>query len=205
VTGSTLHSAIGLRGLKEQKNHFEKFIEGQEMSVTAESECRMQHGLKHDIDALATLIGRFLPAFYPDAVFIEEGCYIIPGTSVDVLGVVSPDGSIRSSLPTTENKVNSVIAAIEIQCPFLYVSYSETSTTGLKVSLSPDLWDIVWNEAVELYDVDTVPKPTKSRPNTKEIKGRIKDFVITNVQMLCELPSCKISIDRVITSVAENV
>jgi hypothetical protein len=192
--------------------------------------------MKHEIDALATLIRRFLPAFYPDAVFIEEGCYIIHVTSADVLCVVSPDKSIRSSLPTMENKENSVITVIEIKCPYplnrqtsvhytlleyyvcpcladmavlktdqlLYVSYSETSTMVLKVSFSPDLWDMIWNEAVELYDVDTVPKPTKSRPNTKEIKGRIKDFVITNVQMLCELPSCKISIDRVIISVAEN-
>ena len=99
LTGSTLHSAIGFRELTEQKMHFSKFMEGHEMSVTPETERRLQHGVKHEINAVATLIGRFLPAFYPEAIFIEEGCYIIPGVRSDILGVVSPDGSIRSSLP----------------------------------------------------------------------------------------------------------
>ena len=70
------------------------------MSVTPEVERRLQHGVKHEINAVATLIGRFLPVFYPDAIFIEEGCYIIPGVASDISpGVVSPDGSIGSSLP----------------------------------------------------------------------------------------------------------
>ena len=62
----------------------------------------------------------------------------------------------------------------------MYVSYSETSTTVLKVSFSADLWTMILNEVVDLYNKDTVTKPTKSRPQTKEIKDRIKDFVRTN-------------------------
>ena len=61
VAGSTLHSAIGLRGLKKQNVHFSKFMEGHEMSVTPEVEPRLQHGMKDEINAVATLIGRFLP------------------------------------------------------------------------------------------------------------------------------------------------
>lgn len=118
VTGSTLHSAIGLRGLKEQNMHFSKFMEGHEMFVTPETERRLQREVKHEINAVVTLIGRFLPAFYPEAIFIEEGCYIIPGVRSDILGVVSPDGSIRSSLPKKDNSEQNVIAAIEIKCPF---------------------------------------------------------------------------------------
>ena len=88
----------------------------------------------------------------------------------------------------------------------LYVSYSETSTTVLKVSFSSDLWTSVqiWNEAVDLYDKDTVTKPTKSRPQPKEIKDRIKDVVRTNVQLLCEIPSCKMSTENDFTTVADN-
>lgn len=86
----------------------------------------------------------------------------------------------------------------------LYVSYSETSTTVLKVSFSTDLWTMIWNEAVDLYDKDTVTKPTKSRPQTNEIKDRIKDFVRKNVQLLCEIPSCKMSTESDLTTVAEN-
>ena len=55
-----------------------------------------------------------------------------------------------------------------------------------------------------MYDKDTVTKPTKSRPQTKEIKDRIKDFVRTNVQLLCEIPSCKMSSERDLTTVAEK-
>jgi hypothetical protein len=35
-TGSTLHSAVGLRGLKEQKRHFRHFFEDEEESFTDE-------------------------------------------------------------------------------------------------------------------------------------------------------------------------
>ena len=86
----------------------------------------------------------------------------------------------------------------------MYVSYSETSTTVLKVSFSADLWTMILNEVVDLYNKDTVTKPTKSRPQTKEIKDRIKDFVRTNVQLLCEIPSCKISTENSLTTVAES-
>ena len=205
-------------------------------SVTPETECRLQHGVKHEINAVATLIGRFLPAFYPEAIFIEEGCYIIPGVASDILGVVSSDGSIRSSLPKHDNSEQNVIAAIEIKCPLpsdkqtsvhyslpeyyvcqcldemvvlktdqlLYVSYSETYTTVLKVSFSADLWTMIWNEIIDLYDKDTVTKPTKSRLQTKEIKDRIKDVVRTNVQLLCEIPSCKMSTESDLTAENDN-
>ena len=88
----------------------------------------------------------------------------------------------------------------------LYVSYSETSTTVLKVSFSSDLWTSVqiWNEAVDLYDKDTVTKPTKSRPQPKEIKDRIKDVVRTNIQLLCEIPSCKMSTESDLTAENDN-
>lgn len=112
VTGSTLHSAIGLRGLKEKQNHFTKFIENVDSPISEEIQTRLSHGTKHENDAVATLVGRFLPAFYPNAIFVEEGCYVLPADTADIFCVVSPDGSIRAS---TNNKV---IAAVEKKCPF---------------------------------------------------------------------------------------
>lgn len=42
-----------------------------------------------------TLVGRFLPIYFPEYHFVEEGCYVLAGENIDVLGEVSPDGSIR--------------------------------------------------------------------------------------------------------------
>ena len=47
VTGSTLHSAIGLRTLKEQKEHFKKFI-GKIYKPT-EINKAMQHGIDNEV------------------------------------------------------------------------------------------------------------------------------------------------------------
>lgn len=41
VTGSTLHSAIGLRGLKEKQNHFIKFIENVDSPISEEIQTRL--------------------------------------------------------------------------------------------------------------------------------------------------------------------
>ena len=218
VTGSTMHSAIGLRGLKEKKNHFAKFIDDVSVPFTEETIIRMDHGVKHEPDATATIVGRVLPCLFPRDIFVEEGCYILPGDTTDVLCVVSPDGSIRSSPD------GIVIAAIEIKCPFpsekqtpvhyklpeyyvcqclaemyvlktdqlLYVTYSCTSTTVLKVTFSQDLWQRIWDQVLEDYDKDNLLKPTRNNPNVKSIKADIKEFVESNVEFLCEIPSCSV-------------
>ena len=47
VTGSTLHSAIGLRTLKEQKEHFKKFIS--KIDKPTEINKAMQHGIDNEV------------------------------------------------------------------------------------------------------------------------------------------------------------
>jgi hypothetical protein len=216
VTGSTLHSAIGLRGLKEKQNHFVKFIEGIDFPIPSEVQARLSHGTKHECDAIATLIGRFLPSYYPKAIFVEEGCYVLPDDTSEIFCVVSPDGSIRTSID------GEVIAAVEIKCPFpsekqtpvhyklpdyyvcqclaemyvlktdqlLYISYSEESTTFFKVKFSTELWDCVWNQALEDYSTNKLTKPTRNGNLVKEIKCKIKEFTVSNVEVICEIPSC---------------
>lgn len=50
---------------------------------------------------------------------MEEGCYVLSGEHVDVLGEVSPDGSLRKvHLEENGTPVIDVYAAIEIKCPF---------------------------------------------------------------------------------------
>ena len=64
VTGSSLHNAIGLRSLKEQKKHFDQKIDGIEVPFTEEVKTFMEHGVKNEPNAVATLVGKFLPMFY---------------------------------------------------------------------------------------------------------------------------------------------
>ena len=226
VTGSTIHSAIGLRGLKEQKKHFSVFVEGGvEDEVSDEVRKRLEHGTHHEKDAVATLVGKILPAFFPTCYFVEEGCYPIRGTAVDTLGIVSPDGSIREiGTPTLQDKEKTV-AAVEIKCPFpsertmpvhyklpdyyvcqclaemhvlntdllIYMSYSASSCTVLKVKFSHELWETIMKEVKRLYDLDNPVKPTKSNPNVKDLKAQLKDFVENNVEFVCEVPSCALS------------
>ena len=47
MTGSTLHSAIGLRTLKEQKKHFKKFIS--KIDKPTEINKVMQHGIDNEV------------------------------------------------------------------------------------------------------------------------------------------------------------
>ena len=47
VTGSTLHSAIGLRTLKEQKEHFKQFIS--KVDKPTEITKAMQHGIDNEV------------------------------------------------------------------------------------------------------------------------------------------------------------
>jgi hypothetical protein len=78
VFGSTLYSASGLRGLKEQKKHFKQFIQDLHIGIGEEVRERMIHGTKHEIDAIATIVAKCLPVYFPNKVFVEEGCYVIP-------------------------------------------------------------------------------------------------------------------------------
>jgi hypothetical protein len=76
VFGSTLYSAIGLRGLIEQKNNNIQFIQDLHIDIAEEVRERMIHGTKHDIDAIATIVAKVLPVYFPNKVFVEEGCYV---------------------------------------------------------------------------------------------------------------------------------
>ena len=117
ITGSTLHTAIGLRGVKEQKCHFRKFLEGEEETFSQDVRQRLDWGIEHEANAVATLVGRILPTYFPKCILIEEGCYILHEQNTELLGVVSPDGSI-AHLETNDIRDMKKIYAVEIKCPY---------------------------------------------------------------------------------------
>ena len=71
----------------------------------------------------------------------------------------------------------------------IYVSYSQESTTFHKVHFSQSLWDAIWSEVKELYDVANPVKNKKCRLQSKRIKEDISKFLSNNVEFICEIPS----------------
>jgi hypothetical protein len=110
VTGSTLNAAIGLDSLKKQLEHFDMVAYGKEKPEFSKAvKVRLQHGVDNEPKAVATLVSKVLPMFYPDLIFYDEGCYkkdIKENKSI----VVSPDGSCR-------DQSDRPIFAVEIKCP----------------------------------------------------------------------------------------
>jgi myosin-crossreactive antigen len=56
-----------------------QFIQDLHIDIAEEVRERMIHGTKHEIDAIATIVAKVLPVYFPNKVFVEEGCYVIPG------------------------------------------------------------------------------------------------------------------------------
>ena len=111
VTGSTINKAIGLDGLKKQKEYFaERFGERSTPEISEDLQRKFDYGTENEINAVATFVSTFLPAFLPDGCFYEEGCYP-ERKNGDILLTVSPDGSVRKG-------ENETVCGVEIKCPF---------------------------------------------------------------------------------------
>ena len=75
VTGSTLHSAIGLDTLTKQKEHYHVHINGrQPPSPSAQLQQLFDHRKKNGVNAISTLVSTAVPALLPDCyAFFEVG------------------------------------------------------------------------------------------------------------------------------------
>lgn len=110
ITGSTINTALGLDGLKKQKSFWEERDGKKEAEQIPDFlKERFEYGTRNELNAVATLISRYLPAFHPTTCFYEEGCYTCSHESKINL-IVSPDGSVRSS-------DEHIVFGIEIKCP----------------------------------------------------------------------------------------
>jgi hypothetical protein len=69
----------------------------------------MDHGSKNKEHAVATIVGKIMPALYPDYIFSEEGPYMIDNSNDKKIVVVSPDGSLRH--PERRD-----VISVEIKC-----------------------------------------------------------------------------------------
>lgn len=217
VTGSTLNAAVGLDSFKKQLQHFDNIVYGKEKSEFSETvKQRMQHGVDNEINAVATLVSRFLPIYYPDLFFYEEGCYKVEMKESKKM-IVSPDGSCRDAN-------DKAVFAVEIKCPapregvsfktrlhyslpkyyvpqvlsemfaldvdqLLYVCYTSESTSIQKITFCPDLWTEICTE-LEIFTCTPLRRPTRRSANFPILQDKISSFIKNNVTFLCKLQSC---------------
>lgn len=114
VTGSSAHKALGLDTLKKQQQFMKSGAVGfqqQQQHLSTDVQKAMQHGCDNEVNAIATLSSKVLPAFYPSLLLIEEGCIMIKHEGHPFLAV-SPDGSIR---PDVDSQATM---GVEVKCPF---------------------------------------------------------------------------------------
>ena len=123
VTGSTLYKAVGLDTLSKQKDHHAEFVMGRTpQPFEPDVQKRLDHGLKHEKNVIATLVALIMPAMLPPCfAYFEVGPMFIHSNSRRNLIEVSPDGVLKctsgSCCPYAEMPRHKTIA-IEVKSPF---------------------------------------------------------------------------------------
>ena len=227
VTGSTCNKAVGLGKLKEQQSHFDNVILGKKLGeFTDQQKKNMEYGTQHEIDGVATICARVLPAFFPDLQYFEEGCVCVPHSDKRSFMVVSPDGSFRRNADSApeamyENKCkthNDFTVDVHYTIPQYYIPqvmcemkayecsellfscWTKQSTTVLKVTFDDNLWNAIWKVLCSVYGSESPKRPSKFPENIKLLRKMIKDFQDNNIELLGEFPSCNATNAKVIES-----
>jgi len=121
VTGSSVHNAIGMRGLAESRRHYKKYVDGEDLNFSPQQLANMEHGKVNEINGIATLTSVLQPALKPKcAALIEVGAYFLDGKSRPKIMEVSPDGKIACCVPECDQWScfdNHSPVAVEVKCP----------------------------------------------------------------------------------------
>ena len=214
VTGSSLYRAIGCGTLKEQKEHYDKVVNHIDKPVSEYTQKCFQYGTDNEIHALATLVGKIMPVYYPNLKYREDGCICLPMEN-GKYAVVSGDGS---GLSDGQTKM-----AFELKCPmtgkefttdvyykmpvyyttqvlsqmvskkcnaFTNLCYTPQSSTVLTGNYSPEIWDKVWSLANQLNATTDTKKPTKRNQQSMDISDDLKAMV-ADCEFIGEFPSLR--------------
>jgi len=119
LTGSTLFAGLGLDSLKNLQKHFEKVVRKKETQeiISDDTQRRMDHGTACEIHAIATLVSKFLPVYYPHTKYFEEGAFKIHQDGKSLI-FVSPDGSMCQMEEGLTDEVPLPMLSCEFKCPF---------------------------------------------------------------------------------------
>ena len=211
ITGSTIFQALGCATLKEQKSHYDKVYNGKVIQVSPELQALFDYGSSQEINALATLLGKILPVYFPRLIFREDGCCVVPLN--DSYAVISGDGS-------GINADNNINMTFEFKCPkpkkervvdqhyalpvryttqvlaqmyakncehFAYVCFTPESSTFIKGTFDQTTWHEVWDLATELYSSES-HRPTKKHCKSKALLSSLQTYSQT-CQFVAEFPS----------------
>lgn len=206
MTGSSIYRAIGLEGLKQQKEYFDHKVCGlPEKEHSDKVKQFMEHGTKNEPNAITTTVGKVLPLLYPNAIVHEEGYIEYGRNKGNPIMIVSPDGSVRTKC--SDNEEQKTIAAIELKFPVLdvhkqtparyllqrlaeievldvdqliYVSWRGDISTVFVVKRNRQLFEKVYNIAKRMFLSETPKRPTKVSDDVKALQNEIKLACLSN-------------------------
>ena len=123
ITGSTLYRALGLESLSSQKEHHAEFILGRKkMPFSPKVQQRLEHGLKHGKNVIATLVSYIMPSFLPPCFrYFEVGPMFIHIHGHRNFIEVSPDAVLKcGNGPSCKYKYlpNHKTIGVEVKSPF---------------------------------------------------------------------------------------
>ena len=97
VTGSTLYNALGLSSLADLKQHHYQYIKKRAPPpFSPDVQKRLQYGQENEKNAIAALVGSFLPSLLPNCFsFLEVGPKFLRVYGEENFLEVSPDGILR--------------------------------------------------------------------------------------------------------------
>ena len=224
VTGSTLYCALGLDTLKAQQSHYDAVVNGKPRPEPSDEVMRnMQHGITNEINAVATLVSKVMPVYYPGIKYREDGCLMVPmGLSY---GIVSGDGSgvtsdgdmkiafelkcpvpgklftpdVYYALPVRySTQILSQMAAkhCNLYCNLCYTSQSSTIFAG---EFREDMWMELTQRVDELYGTQS-KRPTRKHPLLETMKQNVSHLA-SEAKFVAEVPSvtgvaCQCSVQR---------
>ena len=211
LTGSKIHSALGFGTLKSMQECHDQRGRDESEPISPELQSRFDHGTKNEVNAVATIVGKILPVFFPGLMFYEDGCSIL--TLDHGYSVISGDGSgVKST--------GEAAVAFEIKCPmpnkkyttdlyyslplyyilqilsqmavkgsesFVNVCYTAESTSILTGEFDDRLWEEV-HKVMQVYSATASKRPTKKPQWVGEITPLLDEFR-RNTVFLCEIPS----------------
>jgi hypothetical protein len=184
VTGSTMFNAVGLGTVKDQRTHFDVYINKKKAPEIPENiKQYMEHGTMHEKDALATVLGKVMPGLFPNHTLIEDGCERIktPGNKVMI---VSGDGTMQQGsggsaislelkcpLPGKQHTTDlpyslplrystQVLAQMNAkkQSEYVFVAYNSSSATVIQGNNDPSLWQKIIGIFDATYANDILPR-----------------------------------------------
>jgi hypothetical protein len=95
VTGSTAYNAAGLRNLAAQKKHYSEHILGKKRTISPALQAKFDYGNENEINAMATIAQKLLPALTPPCHFLQEvGPLLLDSVDKEEFLEISADGII---------------------------------------------------------------------------------------------------------------